>query len=86
MNKAYPYNYMWPHFDTGKAQYDASFCCAFSPGSHPVNYTHGQQVGKLTFRLIDKDLFSEAFVREVLPLYKEVWEHLKILHEKQTRK
>jgi hypothetical protein len=65
----------WLHIDFGKEQYCAKFACGFA-GFNINSLRHGDKFNgtKGIFRLIEKDLYDEEFVRQALPLLKEWWE------------
>lgn len=65
--------YMWPHYDDGKALWAVSWGNPLKHGDY-ILYKNGS---KSIFRLLEANQYEDEWMREALPIAKELWERLK---------
>ena len=70
--------YMWPHLDYGKSQYAYNDLRRNHGDKRTIVWedSQGKHLSKETcvFRLLDANLYDEEWVKEALPIAKQIWE------------
>lgn len=67
--------YMWPHLDTGTVKLSST-----DPWRDykTAGYNHGDKIetkaGKAIFRILERDLYQDDWMKEALPIAKQIWD------------